>query len=333
MWEYEFKSPLRDVQSIRRQLETLCGHSSAMILKKDIYFGKNGIPLFRLRRTESGNAVSYIVTSKIKKTEGRSEISRETEFTIDSPESFEEFCCGLGFYPVIKKEKKTELFHRGKWNLELNEVESLGFFLEAEYLSEEKLQEGVWEKERSSLMSDLGLTEADLEIRPYTELLAEKENQSGTGDPPGVIEIYSDGGCRPNPGAGAWAFVLLDGEEFHGCGGEAETTNNRMELTAAIEALEMCARRNGYETPIRFHIDSQYVRNGITSWISGWKAKGWKSSTGEAVKNIDLWKRLDICCRQMSVEWIWVKGHAGNEYNEICDKLCAEKIKEIKNGK
>ncbi len=333
MWEYEFKSAINDLPSIRNRLKMLCGEHSCFILKNDTYYGENSLPLFRLRRMKNGETVSCIVTSKSKRTEGRSEISRETEFTVDAPESFEEFCSSLGFHPVIKKEKKTELFRYGKWNLELNEVESLGFFLEAEYLSEEELPEGVWEKERLSLMSDLGLKETDLEIRPYTELLSDKAAGESPRQPGDVIEIYSDGGCRPNPGAGAWAFVLLDGEEFRGCGGEAETTNNRMELTAAIEALEACLRRNGSGTPVRFHIDSQYVRNGITSWISGWKRKGWKSSTGEPVKNIDLWQRLDACHRALTVEWIWVKGHAGNEYNEICDTLCSEKIKDLKNRK
>lgn len=334
MWEYEFKALLTDPEAVRRKLETLSGQTPKIITKKDLYFGRDGEPLFRIRRYESEGRLTHFVTSKDRTLKGRSEISRETEFSVDNPEAFCDFVSFLGYRRVIEKEKKTMLFRYGKWNLEWNEVARLGYFLEAEYLSEEELPAGVWESERAQLLRKLEMKEEDLEIRPYTQLLAEAADgdRSSSADE-GTIEIYSDGGCRPNPGAGAWAFVLLDGEEFYSCGGEAETTNNRMELTAAIEALEACARRNGCKRPVRFHIDSQYVKNGITSWIAGWKAKGWISSTGEPVKNIDLWKRLDTCNREMNVEWVWVKGHAGNEYNEVCDTLCSEKIKELKSRK
>lgn len=331
MWEYEFKAAVKGKSEIRTQLENLSGASPQIVRKNDLYFGKNGIPLFRLRRLECEGEVSFIVTSKIRKTEGQSEISRESEFSIDRPEEFEEFCRRLGYECLIKKAKTTELFRFDRWNLEWNDVEGLGLFLEAEFLSETELADGVWQNKRLKMMQLLGLQEADLESRPYTQLLSEKTNPKPAFQIADFIEIYSDGGCRPNPGAGAWAFVLLDGEEFCDCGGERQTTNNRMELTAAIEALEACAHRNGCGKPVRFHIDSQYVKNGITVWISGWKAKGWKSSTNLPVKNIDLWKRLDECVQKMKVEWIWVKGHAGNRYNEMCDALCSEMIEKIRN--
>ncbi|MDY3940027.1 MAG: ribonuclease HI [Spirochaetia bacterium] len=333
MWEYEFKALLSDPQAVRKKLEILSGQIPEVISKKDLYFGRDGEPRFRIRQYETEGKVTYIVTSKVKTVSGCSEISRETEFSVDNPEAFCEFASFLGYRRLIEKKKKTTLFRYGKWNLEWNEVGRLGYYLEAEYLSEEELPAGVWESERMDLLQKLEMKDEDLEIRPYTQLLAESEEREKVLPAEGVIEIYSDGGCRPNPGAGAWAFVLLDGEEFHDCGGEKETTNNRMELTAAIEALEACARRNGIERPVRFHIDSQYVKNGITSWIDGWKAKGWISSTKEPVKNVDLWKRLDVCNRKMKVEWVWIKGHAGNDYNEICDTLCTEKIREIKKEK
>ncbi|MFZ2240070.1 MAG: ribonuclease HI [Gordonia amarae] len=133
-----------------------------------------------------------------------------------------------------------------------------------------------------------------------------------------TVVIYTDGACHGNPGPGGWgAVVRLAGDERRLFGGESHTTNNRMELLAAIEALESleaaCA--------VRLHTDSQYVRNGITSWIVGWKRKGWKASTGAPVKNVDLWQRLDAAASRHRVDWRWVRGHNGDEGNELADRL------------
>lgn len=132
------------------------------------------------------------------------------------------------------------------------------------------------------------------------------------------VVIYTDGACHGNPGPGGWGAVLRFGDhEKQLYGGEQATTNNRMELLAAITALEALTR----PSPVQLWTDSQYVRNGITSWISGWKRKGWKTAAGQPVKNVDLWQRLDVAASQHAVDWRWVKGHAGHEGNELADTL------------
>jgi ribonuclease HI len=142
------------------------------------------------------------------------------------------------------------------------------------------------------------------------------------------IVVYTDGGCSGNPGPGGWACVIIaEGEARKLSGGEKLTTNNKMELMAAIAALtaiKNTARFNGI--PVEVNIDSQYVKNGITQWIFSWKKKGWKTADKKPVKNQELWMRLDELNSSMNVEWKWVKGHAGIEYNEICDSLCQEEI-------
>ena len=132
------------------------------------------------------------------------------------------------------------------------------------------------------------------------------------------VLIYTDGACRGNPGPGGWGAVLIwNGQEKELCGGELATTNNRMELTAACEALEALKR----PCTIELHTDSQYVKTGISEWLRVWKAKGWKTTTKGAVKNVDLWQRLDAANQRHTVTWKWVKGHAGHELNERADRL------------
>jgi ribonuclease HI len=137
--------------------------------------------------------------------------------------------------------------------------------------------------------------------------------------PAPVVEIYTDGACSGNPGPGGWGAVLRFGAHVKElCGGEAgQTTNNRMELTAAIEALEALTRPAG----VRLHTDSTYVRSGITAWMAGWKRNGWHTRDKKPVKNADLWQRLDAAAAQHDVEWRWVKGHAGDPGNERADAL------------
>ncbi len=133
-----------------------------------------------------------------------------------------------------------------------------------------------------------------------------------------IVEIYTDGACSGNPGPGGWGALLLYGEhEKEITGGEFETTNNRMELMAAIEALNVLKR----PCTIHLYTDSTYVKNGITEWISGWKAKGWKTAAKKPVKNADLWQALDAAAARHNVDWRWVKGHAGNPENERADAL------------
>ena len=138
------------------------------------------------------------------------------------------------------------------------------------------------------------------------------------------VEIYSDGACLGNPGPGGWGVVLRwRAVERELSGGEAETTNNRMELMAAIEGLAALKRA----ADVRLYTDSKYVRDGITRWIHRWKLNGWKTADKKPVKNADLWHRLDEALRRHRVEWHWVKGHSGHAENERADKLAGEAAK------
>ncbi|MCK0068822.1 ribonuclease HI [Kordiimonas laminariae] len=133
-----------------------------------------------------------------------------------------------------------------------------------------------------------------------------------------IVLIYTDGACSGNPGPGGWGALLIYGEnEKEITGGEFNTTNNRMELTAAIEALRLLKRR----CKVELYTDSTYVRDGITKWIDGWKAKGWKTAAKKPVKNEDLWRALDETSNQHDIVWKWVKGHAGHPENERADAL------------
>ena len=132
------------------------------------------------------------------------------------------------------------------------------------------------------------------------------------------VEIFTDGACKGNPGAGGWgALLMADGHEKEIYGGEPNTTNNRMELKAVIEALSTLNR----PCEVVLHTDSQYVQKGISEWIHGWKARGWKTASKEPVKNDDLWKALDLAQQQHMVEWRWVRGHNGHPGNERADVL------------
>ena len=140
------------------------------------------------------------------------------------------------------------------------------------------------------------------------------------------VEIYTDGGCQPNPGTGGWAAILLyGGKEKELSGAEPNTTNNRMELTAAVRALEALKR----PCHIVIHTDSEYLKNGVSTWMHGWKKNGWKRKEG-ALKNIDLWQRLDELTSKHTIEWRWVRGHAGHDLNERCDVLASEAIAALK---
>ena len=142
------------------------------------------------------------------------------------------------------------------------------------------------------------------------------------------VTIYTDGGCSGNPGPGGWGVVVIfNGEARQLSGSKKNTTNNRMELTAAINALSIVKNTKEFSgIPITLNIDSQYVKNGITVWIKNWKQKGWKTADKKPVKNQDLWIQLDELNSALNVSWNWVKGHAGIEYNEICDQLCQKEI-------
>lgn len=137
------------------------------------------------------------------------------------------------------------------------------------------------------------------------------------------VEIFTDGACSGNPGPGGWGALLrYGGAERELSGGEAATTNNRMEMMAAIQALETLTR----PVKVRIYTDSQYVRDGITAWLPRWKARGWKTADRKPVKNVDLWQRLDAAAALHDIQWVWVRGHSGHPENERADKLAREAI-------
>jgi len=143
----------------------------------------------------------------------------------------------------------------------------------------------------------------------------------------GYVTIHTDGACSGNPGPGGWGAILeWNGRRKEIKGGDPQTTNNRMELTAAIMALEALRR----PCTVDIYTDSQYLRQGITSWITSWKRNGWRTADRKPVKNVDLWQRLDAALTQHKVRWHWVRGHAGHDLNERADELAREAIKEIR---
>lgn len=144
------------------------------------------------------------------------------------------------------------------------------------------------------------------------------------------VTIHTDGGCHGNPGPGGWAAVLKYGTKTRTLSGaEPHTTNNRMELRAAIEALQALKQ----PCAVEFYTDSQYLRQGITKWIAGWKLNGWRTKAKEPVKNEDLWRALDLARAPHKVDWRWLKGHAGHASNELCDQLATEAIAQLRRTK
>jgi ribonuclease HI len=146
-----------------------------------------------------------------------------------------------------------------------------------------------------------------------------------------LIDIFTDGGCSGNPGPGGWAFIAIqDEKERCQSGAEAYTTNNKMELTAVIRALEWFHRARGLGKDCRVCTDSQYVQMGITKWIFSWEKNGWKTSDKKPVKNQELWQKLRKLTLDIQPRWAWVKGHAGNPLNEACDTMVQAEIKKLK---
>ncbi len=150
--------------------------------------------------------------------------------------------------------------------------------------------------------------------------MSEAETNSNT------VYIYADGACKGNPGVGGWgALLMYQGHEKAICGGDLDTTNNRMELQAVIEGLKLLKR----ECVVKVYTDSRYVQQGITEWIEGWKAKGWRTASKKPVKNDDLWKELDALTKGHEISWHWVKGHAGHPGNERADELANEGVEKV----
>ena len=149
------------------------------------------------------------------------------------------------------------------------------------------------------------------------------ENQSE------LVIIYADGACKGNPGPGGWgAWISMGGHSKELCGGEPVTTNNRMELTAIIRALQALKRACN----VKVYTDSVYVQKGMTEWIDAWKKRGWRTSDKKPVKNDDLWQELDAIAQQHTIEWLWVKGHAGDAGNERADALANQGVAQVMHG-
>ena len=148
-----------------------------------------------------------------------------------------------------------------------------------------------------------------------------------------TLVVFTDGGCSGNPGPGGWAFVITEGgmEIVAKSGGEEQTTNNRMELTAVIEALRHILALPGGVASVQVNTDSQYVKNGITQWIHNWKRNGWRTASKDPVKNKEYWIALDELSAKVPIHWQWVKGHAGIELNERCDALVRQEMDAILN--
>jgi len=145
-----------------------------------------------------------------------------------------------------------------------------------------------------------------------------------------MVDIYTDGACKGNPGVGGWGALLSGGGKTRELyGGEGHTTNNRMELLAVIRALEALKRR----CRVRLHTDSKYVQQGISEWIHAWKKRGWKTADRKPVKNEDLWRRLDELAGEHDIEWLWVRGHSGHDGNERADELANRGVDSVKPGR
>ena len=152
----------------------------------------------------------------------------------------------------------------------------------------------------------------------------DQDSESGSG-----VDVFTDGACSGNPGPGGWGAILRwRGQERELSGGEKQTTNNRMEMMAAIMGLEALKR----PTTVRVHTDSTYVKDGITKWLPAWKKRGWKTADKKPVKNVDLWQRLEAAAARHEVSWHWVRGHSGHPENERADTLAREAIATLREG-
>ena len=159
--------------------------------------------------------------------------------------------------------------------------------------------------------------------RTQPEATAASNPEAGTG----LVQMWTDGACKGNPGVGGWgAWMRSGGHERELFGGEQVTTNNRMELTAVIEGLRALTR----ECEVRLHVDSTYVMNGLQSWLPGWKRNGWRTSAKKPVKNVDLWQALDTEVTCHTITWVWVKGHSGDPGNERADQLANRGVDEVR---
>lgn len=337
--EIELKAHIeaQRVQQLRQKLATFDSYKDeGEVLKEDLYyaFNKKDKALFRIRKEIVNNKQSVLLTSKpTKALNGLTEVNQENEFSVsyDQATDVQTFFEGLGYVVCLKKQKKGYAcwiyFEGFDIHVELLDVNNLGWFLEIEIVSLDdindlfsvtKAQEALY-----SLLSFLGISEKQIETKSYRSMILESDKMDN-------VTIYTDGGCSGNPGPGGWAFVILNEANtvlFKESGGERQTTNNKMELTAVISGLK--AAKNLGSNQIVVCTDSQYVKNGITSWIFNWKKNGWRNAQKQPVKNKELWEALDEEVSTLKVTFKWVKGHAGIEHNELCDSMVRQEMEKF----
>lgn len=318
MREIEVKARVKNPQAVKSYLDRVSS-SAKRVYKRDHYFRREyeEKPSFRIRQEES----SLTFTNKIEKESRDGEDNLEYEFSapFDQYDKAVEFFYSLGYRDYFVKIKDGyEWTYKGV-HVELLEVNDLGFFLECEVLLPFGSDDGEQKRAFSliyEIFDECRIKKDDIERRSYRSMILSDE---------AGIEVYTDGGAKENPGPGGWAYCIFSSGRLlaKGSGGEELTTNNRMELSAVIGALTYLID-NKYSSCTLF-LDSQYVKNGITSWIATWKKNGWKTLTGD-VKNKDLWVALDELNGKIKVDYQWVRGHSGVQGNEICDALVKEEF-------
>lgn len=342
-FEVELKAHVPDPERLRALLPSPLLEED----KDDVYYSLPGGPaLFRIRREVVDGKGETLFTYKEKKKEGGIETNGEWEFTAPADQFGPAllFARKLGYEVFVEKHKKgwscslpSGDLTLGDAHAELVEVPPLGWFFEVEFVLEDMRFIIPAENALKAILARFGIEESAIEPAYYMDMLrsaAKREEdavkkKAGEGavlPPSGAVQLWTDGGCSGNPGPGGWAYVIADGDRIlaEANGGEKDTTNNKMELSAVIGGLKECERLRAKK--IEVVTDSQYVKNGITSWIGAWKAKGWKTADKKPVKNQDLWEDLDALVSRLPVSFRWVKGHAGVALNERCDALVQKAI-------
>ncbi len=336
--QYQPKTPLKDFLQILDQMVTECKNQgilpvlvNAPALVPDRWFNtisknlnrenilkfifQNITQLYRNQEIYNAHVVKYAYENRIDFIDMRLSL-------LELP-NYDDYICQDGIHPNDKGyQKMSEIWIKNLPAI-FEKVKKSGDFFGGDFCR------GTGDSLRGVKNSPLG---ADASVSEEKRKLESDKGTESSSAENSEITIYTDGGCSGNPGSGGWGIVVIaDGLAKQLSGGEKNTTNNRMELTAAITALTVIHNTPAFANRhVTINIDSQYVKNGITSWIKGWKAKGWKTAGGQPVKNQDLWEELNALNDGLNVSWNWVKGHAGVEYNEICDQLCKAEMAKFK---
>ncbi len=328
MREIEVKARVSSFDSMKEKIDHVLGSEGIRIEKDDRYFKfpADAVQRVRIRRFSDHLEMTSKKTGEKDGLEDNEEY--EISYSISDYEESVKLLKNLGLEDFFTKHKEGYEWHKDGIHFELFNVNDIGSFLELEAILPFDSDEKANEEERSRILSYIsifGLGKEDIETRSYREMILSREGRMTTS-----IDAYTDGGCSGNPGPGGWAFVVVSNgvELTHSSGGMKYTTNNQMELTAVINLLRYL--KENRINKARIHTDSQYVKNGITNWIFSWKKNGWRTSDGKSVKNRELWETLSSLSSSLDVSWVWVKGHAGDEFNELCDSLCRKEMEVLR---